>query len=63
VAVKIDSELDQLKSLIDEKLDYEQVAGFLCNTIYPDLNSVFGFGLESADATGAVEEARSGEEG
>ncbi len=62
-AAKIDSELDQLKSLIDDKSNYEQVATFVYNTIYPDLNSAFGLGLESVDATKAIEEARSGEEG
>lgn len=62
-AAKIDGELDQLKSLIDNKSNYEQVATFVYNTIYPDLNSAFGLGLESVDATKAIEEARSGEEG
>ncbi len=62
-AAKIDSELDQLKSLIDDKSNYEQVATFVYNIIYPDLNSAFGLGLESVDATKAIEEARSGEEG
>jgi hypothetical protein len=62
-AANIDSELDQLRSLIDNKSNYEQVATFVYNTIYPDLNSAFGLGLEKVDATQAIEEARSGEEG
>lgn len=61
-AAKIDSELDQLKSLIDNKSNYEQVATFVYNTIYPDLNSAFGLALENVDATKAIEEARSGGE-
>jgi hypothetical protein len=59
---KVGNDLDELKTLIDNKSSYMQVATFVYDTIYPDLNSAFGLGLENVDVSEAIEEARSGEE-
>jgi hypothetical protein len=59
---KVDNDLNELESLIDNKSSYIQVATFVYDTIYPDLDSAFGLGLEKVDVAEAVEEARSGVE-
>ena len=59
---KVDDDLNELKSLIDNKSSYTQVATFVYDTIYSDLNSAFGLGLERVDVAEAIEEARSGTE-
>lgn len=59
---KVDDDLNELKSLIDNKSSYTQVATFVYDTIYSDLNSAFALGLERVDVAEAIEEARSGKE-
>jgi hypothetical protein len=59
---KIDSDLNELESLINNKSSYAQVATFVYDTIYPGLNSAFGLGLENVDVVEAIQEARSGVE-
>jgi hypothetical protein len=59
---KVDNDLNELKSLIDNKSSYTQVATFVYDTIYPDLNSAFGLGLQKVDAAKAIEEAKSAKE-
>ena len=59
---KVDNDLNELESLIDNNSSYTQVATFVYDTIYPDLDSAFGLGLEKVDVTEAIEEARSGVE-
>jgi len=59
---KVGDDLNELKSLIDNKSTYTQVATFVYDTIYSDLNSAFGLGLERVDVAEAIEEARSGTE-
>lgn len=59
---KVYDDVNELKSLIDNKSSYTRVATFIYDTIYPDLNTAFGVGLESVDVTEAIEEARSGTE-
>ena len=60
---KVDTDLNQLKSMIDNTASYSQVATFVYNTIYPDLNSALDLGLADVDANKAIEETSSGEEG
>jgi hypothetical protein len=59
---RVDNDLNELESLIDNNSSYIQVATFVYDTIYPDLNSAFGLGLENVDVSEAIEEARSGAE-
>jgi hypothetical protein len=59
---KVDTDLNQLKSMIDNTASYSQVATFVYNTIYPDLNTALNLGLATVDANKAIEEAESGEE-
>ena len=59
---KVHNDLNELECLIDNNSSYIQVATFVYDTIYPDLNSAFGLGLEIVDVSEAIEEARSGEE-
>ncbi len=59
---KVDNDLNELESLIDNKSSYIQVATFVYDTIYPDLDSAFGLGLEKVDVAEAIKEARSGVE-
>jgi hypothetical protein len=59
---KVDNDLNELESLIDNNSSYTQVATFVYGTIYPDLDSAFGLGLEKVNVTEAIEEARSGVE-
>lgn len=59
---KVNNDLNELKSLIDNKSSYTQVATFVYDTIYIDLNSAFGLGLERIYAAEAIKEARSGTE-
>jgi hypothetical protein len=59
---KVDDDLNQLESLIDNNSSYTQIATFVYDTIYPDLDSAFGLGLASVDVEEAINEARSGEE-
>jgi hypothetical protein len=49
--------------MIDNTAGYSQVATFVYNTIYPDLNSALTLGLATVDANKAIEEAKSGEGG
>ena len=57
---KVYDDVNGLKSLIDNKSSYTQVATFVYDTIYPDLNTAFGLGLERVDVAEAIEEARIG---
>ena len=59
---KVDNDLNQLKTLIDNKSSYTQAATFVYDTTYPDLNSAFGLGLQKVDAASAIEEAKSAKE-
>jgi hypothetical protein len=59
---KVDDDLNELESLIDNNSSYTQIATFVYDTIYPDLNSAFGLGLASVNVEEAIDEARSGEE-
>jgi hypothetical protein len=59
---KVDNDLTELENLIDNNSSYIQVATFVYDTIYPDLDSVFGLGLEKVDVAEAIDEARSGVE-
>jgi hypothetical protein len=61
-SAKVDNDLDQLKTLIDNKTSYSQVATFVYNTVYPDLNSAIGLKLPHLDANQAIKDAMSGEE-
>ncbi len=57
---KVYDDVNELKSLIDNKSSYTQVATFVYDTIYPDINTAFGLGLERVDVAEAIEQARSG---
>lgn len=57
---KIDSDLAQLKTMVDNKSSYTQVATVVYNTIYPDLNSALNLGLHKVDVNKAVQDAMSG---
>jgi hypothetical protein len=59
---KMDGDLTQLKTLIDNKSGYTRVATFVYNTIYPDLNSTLNLGLQKVDANKAIQDALSGAE-
>jgi hypothetical protein len=59
---KVDDDLDELESLIDSNSSYTQIATFVYDTIYPDINSAFGLGLASVNVGEAIDEARSGED-
>ncbi len=59
---KVDSDITQLKSMVDGKASYLQVATLVYNTIYPDLNSALNLGLQKVDANKAIENAMSGED-
>jgi len=56
---KVYDDVNELKSLIDNNSSYTEVATFVYDTIYPDLNTAFGLGLERVDVAEAIEEARS----
>lgn len=57
---KIDTDLNQLKNMIDNMTSYSQVTTFVYNTIYPDLNSALNLGLSQVDANKAIQDAMSG---
>ena len=59
---KVDDDLNELESLIDNNSSYTQIATFVYDTICPDLNSAFGLGLASVNVEEAIDEARSCEE-
>ena len=59
---KVDSDITQLKSMVDGKASYLQVATLVYNIIYPDLNSALNLGLQKVDANKAIENAMSGED-
>lgn len=57
---KIDNDLGQLRNMIDNKTGYSQVAIFVYNTIYPDLNTALNLGLPKVDANKAIQNTMSG---
>ena len=57
---KIDNDLGQLRNMIDNKTGYSQIAMFVYNTIYPDLNTALNLGLPKVDANKAIQNTMSG---
>jgi hypothetical protein len=57
---KVDTDLTQLKSMMDNKMNYSQIATFVYNTIYPDLNRVLNLELSKVDTNKAIQNAMSG---
>jgi len=60
--VKVDNDLNQLTTLIENKSSYSPVATFVYSTLYPDLNSALNLGLHKVDVNKAVQDAMSGRE-
>jgi len=56
---KVDNDLKNLTSQIENKSAYPQVVGHIYNTTYPDLNSVLNLGLAKVNATRAIQDAMS----
>jgi hypothetical protein len=57
---KVDTDLTQLKGMMDNKMNYSQIATFVYNTIYPDLNRVLNLELSKVDTNKAIQNAMSG---